>query len=237
MATIVLFPDAGTSSNTCDGRAQRITAASGEAFSTIRNGAGTTVDTTAADDAHAQLQCGTTVDQFQNLGRGIYVFPSYLIGGGSIISTATFSLFGSGKNGNIGTSDLDLAGATLASYNNVLTSDFANVGRTLFGAIAYASYSIVAYNDITLNATGIAAINLTTPTAFSTQLDYDLTNSFTGTWLAGQDQEYYLGKYADSAGTVNDPKLTVTYTGNNKPGNYGFFLRVGNGMSRSEGAS
>jgi len=138
-------------------------------------------------------------------------FNTSSIGAGATNLSAVLSIRGSLKSEGLGANEIHIAGSTQASNNSLAISDFQNVGRTSFASIAQASYSTAVYNDFSLNASGITNINKTGVSKFSAQLGWDLNNNFTGTWVS--DADTLIRSYdADSAGTTNDPKLTITYT-------------------------
>lgn len=142
----------------------------------------------------------------------IYTFSTSTIGAGSTISDATLSLFGTAKTNALGSPDLHLAGATPAADNTLASSDYPNVQATSFGNVTYANWSTTAYNDVTLDANGIANVNKTGISRFSARTDWDINNSFTGVW-ASAALSNLTHNTADAAGTANDPKLVVTYVG------------------------
>jgi len=76
-------------------------------------------------------------------------------------------------------------------------------------ALSWGFGSLTAYPDFALNAAGIANINKTGVSRFSTQLEWQINNSFTGTW-ASELGTYYAFYMADQTNT--EPKLVVTYT-------------------------
>lgn len=208
MATLTVYPVAGSNSPV-DGYATRSSV--NESFATIRAGAGTAGVTTSPTAVLAELISHSVTDEYFALYRGFFCFDTSALTAPAVISSASLSLFGTGKGDALGTPDLHIAGAALASTADVTASDFVNISRTTFGNVTYASFSTLAYNAISLNASGIAAISKTGITQFSAQLSWDLNNSFTGVWDAS-NISYFQGKYADTTGTTNDPMLVVTYT-------------------------
>lgn len=210
MATLTVFPDASSGSTTVDGYVRR--GGSNEAWSTIRAGAGQTTNTTStgSSDYWAQLSASSTSNLFNALVRGFATFDTSALGSSATISSAILSLWGFDKRSAMGVTSVHVAGATMSSNNNLATADFANVARTSFGSLTISGMSTTAYNDITLNSSGITNISKTGITNFSTQLDVDINNT-TPTWVSF-DSTYVAFRFADQTGTTNDPKLTITYT-------------------------
>lgn len=216
MATLTVFPDAGDPGTTSvDGQVRRQTV--DQTLANIRSGAGNNHSSTDTDMVAAYLAASTTTNQFQRLVRGIFLFDTSALGAGATISAAIFSLYGNNgtlgavKVGDLGTTPLHVAGSTPASNTTLADSDYGQCQTTTFGNIAYASFTINQYNDISLNASGQSNISLTGVSKFSTQLEWDINNSFGGTWVSGQVTAFDCN-YADQAGTTQDPKLVVTYT-------------------------
>jgi len=201
------YPDADPETSTVDGYARR--SAVVEAFSTIRNGAGVTVD----DTFHliSQLAAAATTNNFDTLGHVYILFDTSSLGAGAIISSAIFSGYFQIKSNNLGSPDLHLASSTPASNTGLVSADYQQVGRTSFGSITYANFTASQYNDITLNASGISNISKTGISKFSLQFSWDINNSFTGAWVADVETRMAIFS-ADNAGTTQDPKLVVTYT-------------------------
>lgn len=215
-STLTVYPDAGDpGTNTVDGYARRGTFPGGpvsESFSLIRSNNGTDASGSAGGAA-AALYGATTSNQFQELSRGFLLFNTAALGASALITAATLSLYSQEGTTELGSDALHIAGAALASPTSLAASDYSNVSRTSFGSItsgAWTGFS-AAYNDISLNASGLAAIALTGVTQFSAQLGWDLNNSFTGAWGSGL-RTHFSWLCADASGTSTDPKLVVTYT-------------------------
>ena len=107
---------------------------------------------------------------------------------------------------------MHLSASTPSSNTNLVTSDFPNIGRTSFGSITYANFPASnAYGDITINSTGLVAISKTSITKYGLSFDWDLYNSFTGSWNSTGASSFTINS-AESGGVSTDPKLVVTYT-------------------------
>jgi len=211
MATLTVYPDAGTGGTTMDALLQYLNG-SGEDWATIRTQTnGTTASATVVNSFFGRIRTDGNTDKFDIILRGIFLFDTSSLGGDALLSTVTLSLYGTAKIETLtGNNDLDIGSSSPASDNNVVAGDYSQIARTSFGSIAYASYSTSAYNDITLNANGISNIDKTGISKFSTQIESDMNNT-EPTWVAGNEAMGYSGYYADQSGTTQDPKLTITY--------------------------
>lgn len=210
-ATLTVRPDAGSPGTTSvDGSVDRNVVS--EAFSTIRNGAGTTAFAASAGDDPGYLAASTTVNEYAYLRRGIYLFDTSAIPDAATISAAVFSLFGYAKTNGLGSPGLDVVATTPASDTTLTASDYGQFGTTVFATKAYAAWDGggTIYNDFTLDSNGIAAVSLTGVSKFGTRLTWDTSNSFGGAWSSSADSHYETAT-ADQSGTSEDPKLVVTY--------------------------
>lgn len=207
-ATLTAYPDPGTGAVTVDGHVGR--GAVNETFSSIQSGIGNATETTATFIG-MQLEASATTDQFTAMYRGIYTFDTSAIGLGQLVDVAQLSLWGVVTENALGENDLHVAAASPAANNNLVAGDFVNISRTSFGTLAFASFSTIAYNDISLNQAGKDNISPTGISRFSSQLGWDINNSFTGTWVSLARSSLFV-ESADQAGTSKDPKLVITYT-------------------------
>lgn len=209
-STLTVYPNPDTESTSVDGWAARSVAS--ETFGTIRAGAGNNNQDNSASII-TYLEASTTTNQYTWLSRGLVLFDTSALTSGATISAAVFSVWGSVKQNGLGSPDFHLAGSTPASNTAVAAADYGQCQTTSFGNIAYASYvsNSTQYDDLTLNVSGLAAISKTSITKFSTQISWDINNSFGGSWASSQRGRFdFLS--ADTAGTANDPKLVITST-------------------------
>lgn len=209
--TLTKYPDADPETSTVDGYVQRVNV--NESFSTIRN----TADGNDAFDASAATNCprigtsGAISPNFSVLRRGILTFDTSSLTSVATVSGGTFSIYGNSKTSGLGEDAFHVASATPATNTSVSNGDYDAIGRTTFGNVAYASFATGGYNDITLNASGIANISKTGISGFSIQLGWDINNSFGGVWADSAVTNFNI-TFADQDGTTQDPKLVVTYT-------------------------
>lgn len=207
-STLTKYPDPGSGATTCDGYLYRN--AVDETLADIRVGAGKNLSLTATT-ASLGLSASGTTNQFNLLRRVIATFDTSAIGSGSI-SNAVMSLFGNDKYTGFTTyPDLHVAGATPASNNTLVNGDYNQCQTTSFGSISAASFSTIAYNDITLNASGKSNIVKNGISKFSFQCSWDINNNFTGSWVAYEEGWLQINIAGTSADTVHDPKLVITY--------------------------
>jgi hypothetical protein len=242
--TSTFYPDANAESTSVDGNVQR--AGVQEAFATIVAGAGTTVQDADPVDGTTNLlegvraRFGAADPNFSRVGRDIFLFDTSAIPDTDTISSATFSMYGAGslEQTAINATDrvMHIVATTPASNTALAAADYGQFGTTSFGSFdpgaSFASWA-TAYNDFTVNATGLANISKTGITKFGVRLYADMVGSWTSGWGglgATSDSRLYC-QYADTAGTANDPKLVVVHSGaavTAYPG--GSFLLMGVGM-------
>lgn len=197
----------------CDGRTIRH--AVNQTFTNIQNGAGTLASATVAEDIPSCTLGGSaTTDQFQRLDRVAFGFPTGTLPDTDTISAANLSFYrgASGILTDLGDTDINVVSVTLASEADVGTADYAiaNWGTTLWATGVAISTWAAGYNDIALNATGIAAISQTGNSFFGLRSKWDVDNSFTGTWSSGAFTIAYVN-HVDSADSGTHPKLVVTH--------------------------
>jgi hypothetical protein len=208
-STLTEYPDPGTGATTVDGYVVRQSVS--ETWSTIRAAAGTNADQSSASANVVMMQGAATTNRYSAILRSIFTFNTAAVGAG-VVTSAVFSLYGSGKSDNLGVSpNIDIYGATPASDNALVSADFAQVGSTSYTGtpITYSGWSSSAYNAFTLNSTGRAAIDVSGITPLGVRnANYDAAN-VAPTWSAAQSD--ISAYYADETGTSKDPKLVVTY--------------------------
>lgn len=208
---LIVYPDAGTGGITVDGW-MRNQDTGGLTWSNIRdsaNGDATFPSVTAS--SVASISTDTTTDDYDTMSRGDYLYDSSSLGSSAVISSAVKSIYGTTKVSTItGQTDLVVCSSNPASNNNLVVGDYSQVGRVSFGSITYAAYSTSSYNDITLNASGIANINKTGISKFSVQIEADRSDT-EPTWGSSQDISY-SGYWADEPTLDKDPKLVIIYS-------------------------
>lgn len=213
MATLVIYPDAGTGATTCDS----VMAREGvdEAFSTIRAGAGVGSYPTS-NELDVGLWGSTTNNQFKNLWRAGYGFNSAALGASAVISAANLSIvLFNPINTGVGALSYGVVGFLPSTNNDFVAADYGNFGTTRL-ASDIATASLVAdgatYNDWALNATGLAFINKVGVTNLGHRFKDDIDGTTTQIVWSSNVNSLIAIYSADNAGTTKDPKLTITYT-------------------------
>lgn len=209
-STLTVYPVSGSNSPV-DGWAS-VPASGQDTFANLRAAAGSNASatTTYCDGSH--LEAGTSSNNFNYFSRGFVCFDTSPIGSGGTISAAVLSLYGNGNYVNTFSvaPSLHICAAALASTAAVVAGDFDSASFTSFGSKTFAAWSVGALNDITFNASGIAAINKTGISQFSIQSSWDQSNT-APTWGSGL-RSYMYSEMADNADSAKWPKLVVTYT-------------------------
>lgn len=216
--TLTAYPDASSGSTTVDGYVRRNGV--NETYATIKAGAGTNSGTTGTAGSFFATQSTTTSNQFQANLRSIFTFDTSDITDGATIDSATFSLYGSSKGNDLNWSAADaslaVVGVSPANNNDIANADYGNFGSTRFATdLAQASISTTGYNDISLNASGLAIISDTGITKLGVRSAADLDTASPG-WVSDKYTNVN-GVFADTAGTTSDPKLVVNYTAGGTP--------------------
>lgn len=201
-------PDAHAETSSVDGTTRG--GQSGDmSFDTLRDANGYDAWDNSGETEFAHLGSSTTSNKYDDLRRGHFLFNSASLPDNAVISdTSKISLYGTEKDNSLGSPDLHVAATNPASNIAIVAAAHQTVSRTSFGSVSYANFDDAGYNDIVLNASGRANISLTGVSKFSTQLSWDINDSFTGAW-ASATQTKFKGYYADNGS--NKPTLTVDY--------------------------
>jgi hypothetical protein len=127
--------------------------------------------------------------------RSYMIFTTSALPDNATISAAKIRLYVSAANDGLGSGAIH---AVISTGSNSYT-------LTDLGSIANASISTSAYNEINLNATGIAQISKTGNTTLGLAEYHDQANV---TPPSQADTTYTFNDYADA----NKPELVITYT-------------------------
>jgi hypothetical protein len=210
--TLTKYPDASSGGTTVDGSILAL--GFRRSFSDIRAGGTSKLVQKANSVVEVSLYADDTSNTYNAMGRGLMTFDTSSIGSSKVVDTATLSVYGTSKANGLGSAAFHISTATPAASNNIEGTDWPNFYSDC-GNVSYASYT-TSYNDVTLNATGEANVNMAGISRFGARLSWDQANSFTGSWATYAESKF-LFYSADQAGTSNDPKLVVTYhTSHNK---------------------
>jgi uncharacterized phage protein (TIGR02218 family) len=199
-----IYPVAGAVSP-CDGSVY----SSDASWTTARNGTGATPTTSVSAVARAIL--AEYSGGVYNIRRVFHNFDTSPIGSTSTVSALTLTLYGDGITANHNEDDsgyatMHIVAGTPATSDNLIPSDFTQVGSTSFANMDFSTYGDVggqpyAFN---LNSSGIAAINKIGVTCYVALTAADLNNTApTGTNINGMIHADYSGYW---------PQLDVTYT-------------------------
>lgn len=211
MSTLTVYPNPGV---TTDGNVENNgTSAS---FATIRGATGNYSDDTSIRQIVAYFTSTSTTDEYNNMGRGIFLFDTSALTASATISAVVMSIYGYTKTDTFttpSTPDINIYTSTPTSNTALTGTDFSKLGTTAQcdTAITYANWTQDVYNDFTFNATGIGNVSKTGISKFGTRnANHDVANS-APTWSSVKTGAL-RGYYSDNTGTDADPKLVITYT-------------------------
>ena len=217
-ATSTFYPDPNVESSTVDGYQYRYDWAGNWSDDREHTDAITTLDATA----WAQICTlyngrdygyGSQYEEMWFIFREWYLFDTSGITDTHVVSATVLTLFGQEFAINDEGSDITLSGGALASNTAIVAGDY-NGMTALNSPTEFASrfdvgtWDNTGTNDITFNADGRAAINLTGVTTIHGRGSQDVDGSEPG-WANSFTQIHCF--MADQAGTTKDPKLVVTH--------------------------
>lgn len=214
--TDTYYPDGNPESTSVDGDVGR-GPGSPESWSTIRSASsGTTGDAHDSNTSRVAIYIytpNTSGDAWGALHRSFYLFDTSAITDSDTISSATVSLYGSGKSDSLSiTPNINIYSSTPASNTSLVEEDYDQVGTTAFStAVTYSGWSTTGYNDFAFNSDGLAAVNAVGISKFSARnANYDVSGTVPTHSVSGDS--YVSTYYADQAGTTQDPKLVVVHS-------------------------
>lgn len=151
----------------------------------------------------------TTSNQWTTLTRVITLFDTSSLTGSATILNATYSLYQTTTFTNTYGGAVCMVNSSPASNTALVNSDYANVGTTQQASdINMSSISQSAYNDWTLNATGIGNISKSSITKFGSRFSFDREDS-SPTW---QNTKRNQLNFNSTETGSNIPKLVVNYS-------------------------
>ncbi len=216
MATLIVYPDANPESNSVDGRVNQ--SDSGASWASLRAGAGTGASDIDSPTWFADINGIEDPNEYGDLYRSIFLYYTAALTAAATITAAVKSVCGTAKTTTAGKSPtLNVYSSAPASNTALAAGDFDSLGTTPFcdTAITYAAFDIggTIYNNWALNPAGRAAVSKTiTPTKLALrEATYDVANVDPGLNNSNNSVSF-SGKFAETAGTTADPKLTITYT-------------------------
>lgn len=205
MPVVSYSPDAHPETTTVDGHT--VDAGSSFNWATLRNQNGSTVEDSDTV-SFAWVTGGGAGPVWKSLRRA-YILFNVNLPGGSTITSARVRLYVAGKNNQLGNVGIVIVPSNPQSNTALVASDH-NIARWTF--TAYSNVLLVndittgAYNNWTLNATGIAALT-NGVVKLGVILEEDRTN--TQPTSSGDNQD--SGINFQSADNSNPPILEITY--------------------------
>ncbi|MBI2120793.1 MAG: RHS repeat protein, partial [Parcubacteria group bacterium] len=213
--TDTYYPDANPESVSVDGYARH---AQNLTWTNIHDAAGTETDDVSNPNKIGGIDArgaGTT-DHWNVLYRFYSLFDTSPLPDTDNIVSATLSIKGTSKSNDFTTNSFtwNVYSGTPASNTAIAPTDYAqsHFGTTaLSDAISYTNWSTSAFNNWSLNASGIANVSKTGVSKFGIrEATYDVPN-VAPTWQDGKVVEIF-GNNAEEAGSTNDPKLVIEHT-------------------------
>jgi len=211
------YPDAHPETTSVDGYVLRSIVPSGEAWTTLKAGAGTHIDDSGVW-LTVMFCSDNSIDQWERLYRAIILFDTSALPDTATVTAGTLSVYGRNKAATTGnTPTYNVYASTPASNIALVAADYGQTGSTAFStAITSANIQTGSpgiSNDFALNASGIAAISLTGVSKYSIrEATYDAGSS-TPTWTDPNDESCSgVNFHPSENGTGYQPKLVVTYT-------------------------
>lgn len=198
--TTLTYPDGGTLTE--DGRLQK---AATDTWANVHDA--TTSD--ADNNTNPQNTCGRVNggDAFKVIDRFGATFGDPNLEAGSTVDSATIVLTGTSvENGvNDGRDYLVVSSFTPASNNAFVSGDYDGFGTTaLSDTIDFGSLNGAGTNTWTLNATGIAAIDITEINKFGFRVGHDIENV-----QPASGNNEFLCNTSENGGTSADPVLSI----------------------------
>lgn len=206
LTTLTVYPDGGNPGTTSmDGTIVKSNAVWATAHDAASGDTATQADTA---NSHAS---NSFIAATYLIRRGFFLFDTSALTSTAIISAAILSFAAQGSVANDDdVTSTNIVSSTPASSTVLATSDFSQVGTTVFATKLNSAWNSTngTYNDFTLDANGIANISKTGISKFATRNSLDVTNVAPGVGNSDSISTYM----ADQTGTATDPKLVITYT-------------------------
>lgn len=212
MTVSTFYPDASPETTSVDGRTGRNEGATGVAWTTLRDGAGTE-SAAAAATWWANLVSGAASPNWRIMSRALALFYTASIPDGDIIDATTFEFVSTVKADNFALS-LAMVLSTPATNTTIVAGDFTQLGTVRQAAdITFASVTSdsATYNVMTLNATGRSNISKTGVTKLGFRTHADLDN-LEPTWVASTEGIVEIASAEEALAGDKRPKLVITHT-------------------------
>ncbi len=209
-STLTVYPGSLGSNQPDDGAVGENTGTT--SWSGIIGATGNTIQHSAGGASFVNIVAIT--GSYRNNNRGIYSFVTSSLTSGATISAATLSLTGDSKADSPGNApDVNIYAATPGDPNALVAADYSQCGSTAFStAVTYSAFATgFGNNDFILNSSGIANINKTGTSSFSSRnANYDVS----GVTPANDTNTSRMTIYSahGAGGGAGSPTLVVTYT-------------------------
>ena len=223
MPTYTIYPSAGGSGTAVDGGTSRTLAPSSESWSTIHAGTGLQHNDTSTTGITAGFSVEqVTTNKWNDLLRAVILFDTSVIPAGSVVSSATVSLWPYYlKNHGEYTTKFDIYTSAPASNSSLSNADFTTFGTQAQtnGPITLANAVLEQYNDWTF-APGTGQSNIVPGgiTKFGLRERTFDANNVSPTWSSTQNGTYFNCYSADNGS--KKPMLVVVAA--QPPVNYNF---------------
>ncbi len=176
-------------------------------WSQVRDGSGTAFDDSSVT-LLVDIEAASSTGEWVEIARAALLFDTSSIGSGSVILSAKLNLYVDSKFDSF-SQNIDIVASTPTTDIALLAADYGNFGTTVLGTIAISSLATGAYNAITLNPTGLAAISKTGVTKLGLRISGDTSNT-EPSWISSGLSGVFI-RSADTSGTASDPYLEVHF--------------------------
>jgi len=208
--TLTTYPDIGSGLVTCDGRIY-YTASPTQTWATI---CGQPTGTSATTNSISHLfscHCDTVSTLWVGLRRVFLLFDTTVANSYWILDSGTVKLsrYSVAVDGTNTPSAMGLYSSNPASNSALVVEDFDAVGSTPLSDGTYLVSGTDSPYIFTLNAAGVAAINVSGVSKFSVRFVQDVTVT-SPTWVSGATDSFEFHS-ADQTGSATDPTLTLEF--------------------------
>ena len=217
LTTTTVYPDPSPETTTVDGYARYNS--TGVSWASIISANGGQFNDSAVDSVLWQISgsTGTGVSStFDVLTRSFTLFDTSSIADSDSIDSGTMSLYCTSKLDEFSVDPtMGIMGATTASNTALASSDFQGTfsNQTLFAtAKTHGSFTTSAYNDYTLNSSGLSAVSKTGVTKIGLRHAEDITGGTSPQQATSARDWNVVCSSADTTGTSQDPKLAIVHS-------------------------
>jgi hypothetical protein len=156
------------------------------------------------------LTASTTSNQYSLLRRWVATFNTSIVQDTDNIDSVELDLTGTStaKVNGLGNSSINVVSMTSAP-TTIGANDYEKKGTTVYGTMAYNDWTSSAWNNITFNSAGKAAVDKTGSTYVMAVMGWDVSGDTTGLTWASATSSGYRFRDTTYTGTANDPVLKV----------------------------